>query len=340
MPESYKYWAFLSYSHKDKATGEWLHKALEAYKIPKLLRGRDTKVGPIPARLFPIFRDREELAAAPELGNQLEVALKESRYLVVVCSPASATSPWVNKEVAFFKSLSREDRVLPLIIDGEPYASEELGREKEECFPKALRFRVGPDGQLKSQRAEPLAADARADKDGRENALLKLIAGMLDVGFDSLRQRDLEQRNARLRRIVGASAILVIIFAGLALYAFNQQQRAEERSRVALSRQLASQSRNLLESNPDLPLLLSLEALSAKDTVEAKRSLFEALTVQRHPITLLRSPVSTRWNSLVHNGKMLIGGGKNGQLAFWNLTVTRRDRICDRASPVKLTQYR
>src|SRR5215813_4705238 len=321
-PQSFKYWAFITYSHRDKTTGEWLHKSLEAYRIPKQLQGKNTRLGPIPMRFFPIFRDREELAAASDLGLRIEAALREARYLIVICSPSSAASPWVNKEIIFFKSLRRDDRIFSLIADGEPYASSQPGREGEECFPAALRFQLGPDGKLSTRPAEPLAADAREDKDGKRNALLKLMAGMLEVGFDSLRQRDLEQRNARLRRFVGVSALLVLIFAALAVYAFRQQQLAEQRSRVASSRQLAVESRSLLNTSPDLPLLLSLEALSAESTVEARRSLFEALVVNRRPISLLSSPVNTHWNSVVatRDGKTLVTGGHEGQILFWDLT--------------------
>ncbi|MFS8981117.1 TIR domain-containing protein [Cupriavidus necator] len=320
---TYKYWAFISYSHRDKVPGEWLHKSLEAYRIAKPLRDRNTPMGAVPARLSPVFRDREELAAAPDLGDRIEAALKQSRYLIVVCSPASAASPWVNKEITYFKSLGHEDRIFSLIVEGEPYASEQPGRAKEECFPAALRFRLAPDGRLSDTRAEPLAADLRDDKDGRQNALLKLIAGMLGVGFDDLRQRHLETRNAWLRKVVTASVALVLIFAGLAIYALRQQRLAEERSRIALSRQLAVQSGTLLQTNPDLPLLLSLEAMFARDTVEARRSLADALMVTGRPITFVRSPVKAAVESMAisPDGKTLVTAGRKARPVFWDLTT-------------------
>jgi hypothetical protein len=182
---------------------------------------------------------------------------------------------------------------------------------------------VGANGLLTANGAEPLAADARPNKDGRPTALLKLIAGMLAVSFDSLRQRDLEQRTARMRRVAALSSLLVMIFGALAVYAFYQQQLAEERSRVALSRQLAVQSGSLQATSADLPVLLSLEALFAEPTVEAKRSLFEALTVHRRPISLLRSPTGTGSNAMVvsPDGKQLISGSERGEIVLWDLTA-------------------
>ncbi len=74
--EPAKYWAFLSYSHRDAKWGAWLHKALESYRPPKQLIGTVTARGPVPKRLAPIFRDREELASATELGTILNEALR------------------------------------------------------------------------------------------------------------------------------------------------------------------------------------------------------------------------------------------------------------------------
>ena len=58
-PKHYKYKAFISYSHQDKKWGDWLHKALETYRVPKGLVGKETRYGSVPNRLFPVFRDRE-----------------------------------------------------------------------------------------------------------------------------------------------------------------------------------------------------------------------------------------------------------------------------------------
>ena len=108
---------------------------------------------------------------------------------------AGAKSKWVNEEILAFKRLGREDRIFCIIVGGEPNASDLPGREAEECFPPALRFRLGPDGNLSTARTEPIAADARPGKDGKNNAKLKLISGLLGVGYDSLRRREQQRRN-------------------------------------------------------------------------------------------------------------------------------------------------
>ena len=120
-----KYWAFLSYSHADRKWADWLHKGLETYRIPRHLIGKDSRDGRIPARVFPIFRDREELPVSSDLGSNIREALRESRYLIVICSRRSAQSRWVGEEIKMYKALGREDRLLALIVEGEPNASDQ-----------------------------------------------------------------------------------------------------------------------------------------------------------------------------------------------------------------------
>ncbi len=92
-------------------------------RVPKALIGRETRLGPVPRRLFPIFRDREELPTASDLGSVIEDALGASEFLIVVCSPEAAQSKWVNEEILQFKRLQGEDRLLAIIVDGEPNAT-------------------------------------------------------------------------------------------------------------------------------------------------------------------------------------------------------------------------
>lgn len=113
------YYAFISYSSKDRLIGQRFHRALERYRIPKPLRGRVTAHGTVPARLTPIFRDRSDLEAAPDLAARIETALAESPFLIVLCSPQSAASPWVNKEIATFKTLGRKEKIIAVLVDGE-----------------------------------------------------------------------------------------------------------------------------------------------------------------------------------------------------------------------------
>jgi tetratricopeptide (TPR) repeat protein len=223
----------LSYSHRDTKWASWLHKSLESYRPPKQIVGTVTARGPVPKRLTPIFRDREELASATDLGALLNEALRQSACQVVICSPSSARSKWVNEEILAFKRLGREDRIFALIVGGEPYASNDPAHAEEECFPPALRYKLGPDGNLSAERTEPIAADARPGKDGRNNAKLKLIAGLLGVGFDGLRQREQRRRQRQLFLVASGAITGMVITSGLAAAALIARAQAQRQTVIA-----------------------------------------------------------------------------------------------------------
>ncbi|MEO5812671.1 MAG: toll/interleukin-1 receptor domain-containing protein [Rhodanobacter sp.] len=222
-----RYRAFISYSHQDKAWADWLHKALETYVVPSRLVGQTTAAGVIPKRLIPIFRDRDDLASAHDLGRTVNAALVQSANLIVICSPRSVASHWVQEEVLAYKRLGRAERIFCLIVDGEPNASDLPGHAAEECFAAALRFQLDDKGQTTTQRAEPIAADARPGKDGKSNAKLKLIAGMLDVGFDALKQRELHRRARRMTAIAALAVVIMAITTTLAIAALFARHAAD-----------------------------------------------------------------------------------------------------------------
>ena len=164
MSQPFKYRAFISYSHSDERWARWLHRALETYRVPHHLVGRETEFGPVPERLAPVFRDREELATATNLGETLTRALRESAAQIVICSPAAARSRWVNEEILTFKRLGREDRIFCLIVSGEPGASTKPATAADECFPNALTRHVDADGALMSL-TDPLGHASRVTYD-------------------------------------------------------------------------------------------------------------------------------------------------------------------------------
>ncbi len=201
------YVAFISYSHKDAAMGRWLHRKLEGYRLPKRLAGTQGEDGEVPARLIPIFRDRDELPAAGDLSERVRAALAVSRNLIVLCSPNSAASPWVAKEIATFRELHPGRPIFTAIVEGEP----------GQCFSPALL-----EGGT-----EPLAADLRKDGDGRRLGLLKLVAGLAGVGLDALVQRDAQRRVRNVTGITFVALSAMIVMAFLTMAALRARTEAE-----------------------------------------------------------------------------------------------------------------
>ncbi len=221
------YSAFISYNYRDVRWARWLHRGIETWRVPPRLLGRDGRFGPVAARLPPVFRDREELAASADLGDAIRAALEQAATLIVICSPAAVASRWVNEEIRQFTALGRRDAIRCLIVAGEPHAADPA----QECLPPALFENGG---------TEPLAADLRKGQDSRSAAKLKLLAGILDLPYDELRQREAARRQRRLAVLAAASSIGFVAMAGLAVTAVVarneavvQRQLAEKRTMTA-----------------------------------------------------------------------------------------------------------
>ncbi len=202
-----RYAAFLSYSHKDAAQARWLHRRLESYRLPRRLVGTIGERGMVPARLVPIFRDREELPAGEDLSEKVRSALAASKSLIVVCSPAGAASQWVCKEIETYRALHPDRPVLAAIVAGEPATA----------FPAALA----------AAGVEPLAADLRPEGDGRRVGVLKLVAGLSGVGFDALVQRDAQRRLRRVTAVTAGTIAAMLIMSILTIFAVSARREAE-----------------------------------------------------------------------------------------------------------------
>jgi tetratricopeptide (TPR) repeat protein len=201
--------AFISYAHADAAIAAKLQSRLERYRLPKHLAHSH---GGGNAALGQIFRDREDLAAAPSLSDAIRAAIAEADALVVICSPDAQASRWVGEEIALFRALHPDKAILAAVVRGAP----------AEAFPPALT----EDGN------EPLAADLRKEGDGEALGFLKIVAGIAGVPLDALVQRDAQRRIRRVMWITGSAiaAMLVMgVMTTLALQARNEaaRQRAE-----------------------------------------------------------------------------------------------------------------
>lgn len=200
-----RYAAFISYSHADTDAAARLQRQLERYRLPKNVRLADSEGA---ARLGPVFRDRDDLAAAPSLSDAIRDALDASAALVVICSPDAQRSRWVGEEIALFRQLHPDRPILIALVRGEP----------EEAFPAALTA----DG------AEPLAADLRKEGDGWQHGFLKVVAGIAGVPLDALVQRDAQRRIRRVTAITLAALAAMLamgVMTALALSARNEAAR-------------------------------------------------------------------------------------------------------------------
>ena len=198
--KKFDYFAFISYSHKDQKIAKRLKKRLQGYNLPSKLQ---KSYPALPKNLKPIFFDESNLVAlGGSLQESLQKNLDNSNYLIVICSPNSAKSEYVNDEVKHFIEIGRKSHIVPLIIEGVPYSGGET-----ECFPSALR-NLPREEQL-------LGVDMT--KFGERHAFLRVIASMLELNLDKFVFYGEKERKRKVIRL-GSIAAAVVIMVGTIIW--------------------------------------------------------------------------------------------------------------------------
>ena len=262
MNRTYQYDAFISYRHlaPDKPIAERLQKLLETYIPPKHLK-QDEK-----AVKLRLFRDETELPTSSDLGSDIEHALEQSRFLIVICSRNFSLSKWCMKELDYFKSLhnGNVDKILTVWV-GEP--------DERPQFPDLLRFRENKlqnsNGtySVEAEEIEPLAANVSAGSQKQamkklRTEFLRIAAPLLGCGYDDLFMR--EQRRRTRRKLATAFAIVGVlaVVALLSTTAFFK---------------IVSQNRELVKTNAEILVRESKTLESTGDYYGALNAAVQAL---------------------------------------------------------------
>jgi hypothetical protein len=224
-----RYRSFISYSQQDKAWGRRLHAWLETYRVPVGVIAEIQEGG----RLGRFFRDEEEMPAATDIAEVVREAIETAESLIVICSPRSARSKWVAAEITHFQSSHPNGKLFAVIIDGTPNS----GDPNTECFPAALRRGDSDDAAMP---IEPVGIDVRADS--KERVCARLAAGLLDVDFDDLWQRDRRRAERRQRGAIIALSAASAVFALLATVAVWSALIAQKETRAAQAARLELQN--------------------------------------------------------------------------------------------------
>lgn len=197
----YRYFAFISYNSKDTVWGKRVQNKLETYRMPATLCSEH---GWKRKPLNPIFFAPTDIQPGG-LSAELQDRLKASRNLIVICSPNSAKSKWVGKEIEYFHSLGRTDNIHFFIVDGMPHS----GNEDTECFNPIVDT-LGLPEILGANVHEKVSSLPWVN---RERAYVQLITKLLGVEFDSIWQRHKRMMIQKMALwSIGAVSVLAALF--------------------------------------------------------------------------------------------------------------------------------
>ena len=296
------------------------------------------------ARSLRVFVDKTDLSAAPDLWERIESALSQSKWFVLVASPAAATSKWVTREVDRWVSLGRPDRFLIVLVDGDlawPEGDADWNWEATDALPRSL------SGVFKN---EPLWVDVREIPDDAQFArdhgplyhkIATIAATVHGVELSSLVSQDhrVHKRTVRLAwSIVALLSALLIIASCLGVWANRERQRANDQRRVAMkgqARYLAKLSEEVRKESAESSLLYALEAVQATRatvgtiTLAAEQALRDSLSRVRG--TLILNPARflgrDRLITVSPSGNLRISTLSNVQVARAELELANIDTV-------------
>ena len=268
MSDAFKYVAFISYNSRDTEWGKRLQRKLEHYRLPATLC---SQTGHKRTPLRPVFFAATDIQPGG-LSKELQDRLKASRNLIVICSPNSAKSEWVGKEIAFFHSLGRADNIHFFIVDGIPNS----GDPQTECFNPMVQ-KLGFPEILGVNIHEKIYKWPLLN---RERAYIQLISKLLGVEFDSIWQRHRRQLAVKIASYALAAA--VVIAALVSIRALNRSVD------VSATLQEASVHNGNLPPLHDAVITLYLDNEAKSDTV---RTLPSQAVFRNIPHRFLGKPV-------------------------------------------------
>ncbi len=290
------YCAFISYRHvsPDSEIAKKLHTAIETYAIPASVQKQVGK-----KRLGKAFRDEEELPLSSDLGADIEAALDKSEWFIAICSPRYLESHWCLREMEYFIEHKGRERVLTVLVEGEP----------KDSFPEMIRFTELENGE--KIESEPLAANVRADSVAKslqklKKEKLRIFAPMLDISFDDLRQRA-KLRRRRITAIATAAAVAVV--AGVSIFlGFNHMRNEALKREAAYQAELAEERQKLADEQHRFAVYNEIGGMlersdtlyTQNDRVAGAKTLLEALNVSEQNENARRDEIMARLKKMMY----------------------------------------
>ncbi len=320
------YDAFISYSHRlDAAIAARLQAELQRFAKPWYQ-----------VRALRVFRDQTSLAASPQLWATIQQAMGNSRWLILIASPESAQSPWVAKEICWWREHRPANHILIAVTDGQLVwdasagdldwaASTALSKEAlGHAFaqePRWVDVRWAREQETSLRSADPRFQDAVAD----------LAAAIRQQPKDSLIGEHIRQRRRTIRSLMAGLAALVVLLAfavAAAVVAVRQRDRAIREETVATAGQLASTAITLTGSHPDIAQLFAVKAYQLDPgNPQTRAALFAAVQSDPQVQRFIDAPGQVSAIASSANGRTIVAGTRNGWIQTWSVPGFRPVKV-------------
>lgn len=322
-PAKRQYAAFISYSHRsDKRTGPLIESALEQFPATWYRRRRRR-----------IYLDSGDLSASDDLWRSLEEALTDSDRLILIASPESAESRWVQREVTWWLDNRSISTIIILHSKGVLDFDVE-GKISTDALPAIL---------LRNMNAEPNVIflppvpKRRIDPgDPQWNGVLAAVIANLDgVSKDALIGEHVQNRRrwqVLRSTTIALLAILLVISLAATAVALVQRDDAIHQQRVAIGRLLLNRAENAITDDPRLSLRLAEAAYQMSSSAENEAGLDRLFRSTRYSGTLESADDDILSSAFSPDGKALATASADGSLMLWDTSDIRKPRVA--GSPV------
>jgi WD40 repeat protein len=277
---------FISYSRSDQQVVVRLAAALEAAN-------------------WRVWVDVEDIPPTADWGEELAVGIRTAHTFVFAISPRSVRSRYCLRELD--QALELGKRLVPVVLEDtddvpEPLAARQYVYLRDEddfdASLQALTTALATDLDWVREHRQWLTAALRWDASGRDRSLLLRGRDLNSAEAWLARQAErTEPRPTRLQtefliasrswqtrrlQVTVASVVLALaVSILLGILALLQRDTARRKAAIARSREFAIASSSRLSLDPELSLLLAIEAVAARRTAEADNALRIAVAAER-----------------------------------------------------------
>jgi hypothetical protein len=297
-----RYDGFISYSH-----------AADGQLAPRLQAGAQSFAKPWwRRRALLVFRDETGLSVNPHLWSSISDALDDSRWFILLCSPESAQSPWVEREIKHWREHHDPARILPVLTDGEWMwdASTQAFSPGSTAVPPALWDAFDEEPRHLDLRWAREAEQLHLRNGRFRTAVAELAAPMRGVPREELESDEIRIHRRAVRLAWTAAIVLVALSLATAVAAVAAVRNADsarvsaadalDKSRQADSTRLgALAAEEATHGLPDRALLLAVVAADAGGTdTRAARDALLGATGNAHGLERVLSDAKTEPGTL------------------------------------------
>lgn len=313
-----KYAAFISYRvESDRSLASQIQRDLHRAARPAWYKLR------LP--VISVFRDQTNIPTTSGLSAEVQGALRESKYLILIASRGAASSAWVGEEVGYWLTIRSPRKILIVLADGNivwnPDA-QDFSWVSTDALPRVLKGAF--HDQPKYEDLRGLARPGRQDARYRE-AIRNLSAAIRELTPDKIESEELRQRQVARRfvtAVIVALSILTALSVAMAIVATRQQKaatlQAEKANREALR---SDRTASLLVSifEPASPYWSGQKEMSAKQVLDTSLPLISS-RLEQEPV-LKASLLMTAGEIYTHLGEFeksltLLSESKNSLRRF------------------------